>query len=400
MKTLLSILVLSLFISTSFGQSITSSGTQVSFQLNTITTAVPFLRIAPDPRSAGMGDIGLTTSPDAYALHWNTSKLAFSKRKMEIGFNYSPWMRSLVKGIHHYHLSGYGKIGNRHAIGGSVTYFDLGNIVFTDDQGNLIREFSPNEFEFLGGYAFQLGKRHALGVNVKYIYSNLTGGINAGTIATKAGQSVAGDLSYTYLNENINWWGRVFEWSVGANISNMGNKMAYTVEANRDFIPTNLGIGSALKMNFNSCQSLTASVDFNKYLVPTLPVRNGTGQIVSGMDNNVGVLVGAIQSFYDAPGIVVSTPSGGVAIEKGSRFKEELNEITIGGGLEYNIENHGAIRAGYFYEHRAKGDRKYLTCGITGRWRWLELHVSYLAAVRKSSPMVNTVRASLQFKLG
>ncbi|MGB1103279.1 MAG: type IX secretion system outer membrane channel protein PorV [Crocinitomicaceae bacterium] len=389
-----------LMVSTGFSQSISKDETEFEIQLNTITTAVPFLIIAPDSRASGLGDAGAATSPDANSFHWNTSKLAFSKEKAEFGVSYSPWLRQLVDDIHLSYLSGYTKVGRNHTFGGSMRYFSLGNITFTDEQGNLIREFSPNEFELLGGYAFKLSDRSAIGFNGKFVFSNLTGGINAGTIDTKPGVAGAVDLSYSYFNDDIEVGGRDATLSFGTTISNIGNKMAYTVDADRDFLPTNLRLGSALKVDFDEYNSVTTTFDFNKLLVPTLPARDGEGEIISGKENNVGVTLGMIQSFYDAPGNVVSDENDNFLVENGSRFREELNEITVGGGLEYWYGDVLAVRGGYFYEHRAKGDRKYFTFGAGIYYSVFGIDVSYLAAIRRTNPLANTVRFSLKFKFG
>lgn len=389
-----------LMVSTGFSQSISKDETEFTIQLNTITTAVPFLVIAPDSRASGMGDAGAATSPDANSFHWNTSKLAFSEEKAEFGVSYSPWLKQLVDDIHLSYLSGYTKVGRNHTFGGSMRYFSLGNITFTDEQGNLIREFSPNEFELLGGYAFKLSDRSAIGFNGKFVFSNLTGGVNAGTIDTKPGIAGAVDLSYSYFNDDIEVGGRDATLSFGSTISNIGNKMAYTVDADRDFLPTNLRLGSALKVDFDDYNSLTTTVDFNKLLVPTLPARDGDGEIISGRENNVGVTLGMIQSFYDAPGNVVSDENDNFLVENGSRFREELNEITVGGGLEYWYGDVLAVRGGYFYEHRAKGDRKYVTFGAGIYYSVFGIDVSYLAAMRRTNPLANTVRFSLKFKFG
>ena len=399
MKKSLAYIASLLIASSGFSQSISKGDEEFTVQLNTITTAVPFLVIAPDSRASAMGDAGVATSPDANSLHWNTSKLAFSKEKAEFGVSYSPWLKHLVDDIHLSYLGGYTKIGGNHTVGGSLRYFSLGNITFTDEQGNLIREFSPNEFELLGGYAFQLSDRSAIGFNGKFVYSNLTGGISAGTVGTKAGIAGAVDLSYSYFNEDIDLGGRDATLSFGTSISNIGNKMAYTVEADRDFLPTNLRLGTALKVDFDDYNSLTTTVDFNKLLVPTIPVRDGDGKILSGKENNVGVTLGMIQSFYDAPGNVISD-STQTLFEPGSKLKEELNEINIGGGLEYWYGDVLAIRGGYFYEHRAKGDRKYFTFGAGIYYSVFGIDVSYLAALRRTNPLANTVRFSLKFKFG
>lgn len=383
-----------------YGQSIFQGDKEFTVQLNTITTAVPFLIIAPDSRASGMGDAGVATSPDANSFHWNTSKLAFSKEKAEFGVSYSPWLKQLVDDIHLSYLSGYTKLKNGHAVGGSMRYFSLGNISFTDEQGNLIRDFNPNEFELLGGYSFKLSDRNAIGFNGKFVYSNLTGGVAAGNVATKAGIAGAVDLSYSYFNEDIRVFDNDATLSFGASISNIGNKMAYTVGADRDFLPTNLRLGTALNMKFDEFNSLTTTVDFNKLLVPTLPRRDGNGELLSGIDNNVGVTLGMLQSFYDAPGNIIFQEDSTVLVQKGSRFTEELKEINIGGGLEYWYSDILAIRGGFFYENRAKGARQYFTFGAGLYYSVFGIDVSYLAALSRVNPLANTVRFSLKFKFG
>jgi hypothetical protein len=384
-----------------YGQSVDKEGTEFPIQLNTITTAVPFLIIAPDSRASGMGDAGVATSPDANSFHWNTSKLAFSKEKAEFGISYSPWLRQLVDDIHLSYLSWYTKLKNGHAIGGSMRYFSLGKITFTDEQGNLIRggDFGPNEFELLGGYSFKLSERNAIGFNGKFIYSNLTGGLSAGNVSTKPGIAGAVDISYSYFNEDLRVFDNDATLSFGASISNIGNKVAYTTGADRDFLPTNLRLGTALNVKFDEFNSLTTTVDFNKLLVPTLPRINGDGEVISGIDNNVGVTLGMLQSFYDAPGNTV-VKDGEVVVQKGSRFTEELKEINIGGGIEYWYSDILAIRSGFFYENRTKGARQYFTFGAGLYYSVFGIDVSYLAALSRVNPLANTVRFSLKFKFG
>jgi hypothetical protein len=400
MKKSIAYIASALVASSSFGQSVSNDSTEFIVQLNTITTAVPFLMIAPDSRASGMGDAGAATSPDANSFHWNTAKLAFSKEKAEFGVSYSPWLKQLVDDIHLSYLSGYTKLKNGHAVGGSLRYFSLGNISFTDEQGNLIRDFNPNEFELLGGYSFKLSDRNAIGFNGKFVYSNLTGGVAAGNVSTKAGIAGAVDLSYSYFNEDIRFFDNDATLSFGASISNIGNKMSYTAGADRDFLPTNLRLGTALKVKFDEFNSLSTTVDFNKLLVPTLPRRDETGEIISGIDNNVGVTLGMLQSFYDAPGNTVTGEGGTVIVQKGSRFTEELKEINIGGGLEYWYSNILAVRGGFFYENRAKGARQYFTFGAGLYYSVFGIDVSYLAALSRVNPLANTVRFSLKFKFG
>lgn len=372
-------------------------------QLNTITTAMPFLIITPDSRAGGLGDAGAATSPDVNSLYWNTAKLAFSKHKTELGVSYSPWLRQLVDDIHLSYLSGYHKLSKRHVVGGSLRYFSLGNITFTNNVGQVTREFNPNEFEFLGGYAFKLSDYFSLGMNAKFAYSNLTGGINVGSVASKAAMAGGVDLSAQFYNDELSIGEYDATWSAGLTINNLGNKVSYTNTATKDFLPANLRLGTAYKIAFDDYNSLTATVDFNKLLVPTQPFRdpNNLESIISGKDNDVGVITGVLQSFYDAPGVVVDvTGNGDYEVTKGSRFKEELREINIGGGIEYWYGSLLAVRAGFFHEHTSKGNRKFLTFGAGLYYSKFGIDISYLASVTQNNPLANTVRFSLSFKFG
>lgn len=399
-QTLVGILIL-LFIgqsSTTFAQ---SSDEQV-YVLRTITTAVPFLIISPDSRSGGMGDAGAATSADANSFHWNTSKLIFSEQDAEVSLSYSPWLKQIVEDIQLSYLAGYKKIGSRHAVGGSLRYFSLGNITFTDATGNILKTFNPNEFEVLGGYAFKLSDLMSVGINGKFIFSNLTGQLASGTQVSNPGLAGAADLSWSFVKPDIYLGGYKSQFSLGTVISNIGNKISYTDNAGRDFIPTNLRLGTALKVNFDEYNSLTGAIDFNKLLIPTLPFRNPADEsiIVSGRDNNVGIVLGAIQSFYDAPGVVEEDENGEYQVKKNSRFAEELREINIGGGLEYSYSDILAFRAGYFHESAQKGNRKYITFGAGLKAYSFGLDLSYLVTVTQNNPLANTIRFSLSFKFG
>lgn len=402
MNKVLLILGISLFATSGFSQNLGGNETDNGkhLQLNTITTAVPFLIITPDSRSGALGDVGAALSPDANSFHWNTSKLVFSKDKAEFSASYSPWLRQLVDDIHLSYISGYTKIGKNHAIGGSMRYFSLGNITFTNNTGGLIREFNPNEFEILGGYAFKLSDRSAVGLNGKFVYSNLTGGTNVGNVGSKAGIAGAVDLSYSWFNDEVSLGKKDATWSMAATLSNIGNKVAYTVDAERDFLPTNLRLGTAFKLELDKYNSLTAAFDVNKLLVPTRPVYDGTGEIISGKDPEVGVVTGMLQSFYDAPGDVSIDQAGVATVKKNSRFGEEMREINWGLGMEYWYSTILAVRAGYFNEHYSKGNRRYLTFGAGIYFGVFGLDVSYLASVTVNNPLANTVRFSLKFKFG
>jgi hypothetical protein len=366
-------------------------------QLNTITTAVPFLQITPDSRSGALGDAGVALSPDANATFWNAAKLAFVEEDVELSLSYSPWLRALVNDMSLAYLSGYKKLSKNQAMGASLRYFTLGNITFTDEVGTQIREFKPNEFTLDVSFGQKFSESFSGGIAIRYIYSNLTGGTNVSGADTKPGMGVATDVSVFYTKGRMSVGGKDARLNIGANVNNIGNKMRYTNSDKRDFIPTNLKLGTAFTVNLDKYNQITALVDFNKLLVPTPPRFNTAGDsILAGKDPNVGVATGIVQSFYDAPGDVSNE---GTIIE-GTVLKEELREINIGGGLEYWYDQQFAFRTGYFYEHYTKGNRQFITLGAGLKYQVLTIDLSYLISTTQQNPLANTLRFSLRFALG
>lgn len=406
------LLIFTFFVSSfSFAQGGGQGVTQNDIQLNTITTALPFLGINPDSRSGAMGDAGTALSPNSSSTMWNTAMLNFAESKSEIGVSYTPWLRQLTNDMHLSYLSGYARVGDRHVVGGALRYFSLGEITFTDNAGGYIREFKPNEFELTLSYAFKLAERHSIGVNGKFAYSNLTGGLVTAGTETKAAIAGIADISYAHRNDDINWFGVNGVYSLGVVIANVGNKVAYSANARRDFLPTSLRIGNAYTAKIDKYNSLTVSVDVSKLLVPTPPVYadvNGETTLISGKNNDVGVIAGMIQSFYDAPGRVIKDDNGDpidngdgtFQVKKGSKFGEEMREIMIGSGLEYWYNDIFAVRGGYFYENISKGGRQFFTMGIGFKYNIFSFDFSYLAAMKRNNPLANTMRFTLRFSLG
>jgi hypothetical protein len=378
-------------------------------QLNTITTALPFMSITPDSRAGGMGDAGTALSPSSLSTYWNTSNLIFAKEKNEIGISYVPWLRQLTNDIHLSYLSGYHKISDRHVVGGALRYFSLGEITFTDANANYIRNDKPSEFELTGSYAFRLSEKMAIGVNGKFANSNLTGGLIIAGVDSKAARVGAADLSFTYFNEEARFGKTKGTYTFAATINNIGNKVAYSSTATRDFIPTNLKIGNALKFDFDDFNSVTWSTDISKLLVPSPPRYNNDGEVVAGKSNDVGVIPGIIQSFSDAPGAAVTDDKGNILlnedgteqIKKNSRLSEELNELMLGTGFEYWYNNIIAVRAGVFYEAKTKGNRQFFNAGVGLKYNAFMIDISYLGSLNgRNSPLANTLRFTMRMTFG
>lgn len=379
----------------------------LEIQLNTITTAVPFLLINPDSRAGGMGEIGAATSPDMYSIYWNTSKLAFAKEKMGFSTSYSPWLRAIAQDMHLSFLTGYYKINDRQAVTASLRYFSLGQITFTDQQANKIRDFVPSEFETMVGYALKLSDKMALGMNGKFVFSNLTGGTLVAGANTRPATAGAADISFSYFDDDMRLFGNKALLGFGVVISNIGNKVSYSdASGPRDFLPANLRMGTALSLDLDDYNRFTFGVDVNKLLVPTPPLppnsTNNPTPFLVGRDNNVPVIAGIFQSFYDAPGRILYDANnepviedGEVQIKRGSRFGEELREINFGIGAEYIYNKTIALRAGYFHEHYSKGNRRYLTFGIGLKYSKLSIDLSYIASLAQQNPLANTLRFSL-----
>jgi hypothetical protein len=369
-------------------------------QLNTITTAVPFLMIGPDSRSGALGDAGVALSPDANSLHWNPAKMAFSQNDVEFSLSYAPWLRALVDDMNLAYLSGVKRLNNRQAWGAALRYFSLGNITFTDETGTTIRDFQPAEFSLDFGYSQKLSDRFSGGIAGRFINSNLTGGTTVLGSNSKPGRSVAVDISAFYSNPKTKFAGKEAAFNWGINISNIGAKMSYSESADRDFIPTNLKLGSALTIKVDEYNSVTFTADANKLLVPTTPIYDQESgvNIVSGYDPNVGVASGMIQSFYDAPGVVNFNQDGTYEIEEGSVFREELREWNVGGGIEYLYNDVFAFRTGFFNEHYSKGARQFITLGAGIKYTVFTVDLSYLISTRQQNPLANTLRFTLRLQ--
>ncbi len=356
--------------------------------INAITTAVPFITISPDARSGGMGDVGVSTSPDVSSMYWNPAKYAFIEKDMGFAISYSPWLRELVDDIGLAYLVGYKRLDDRSAIAASLRYFSLGQIQFTDNQGVSKGTYQPNEWAFDATYSRKFTPKLSGAVAARFIYSNLTQGQFVQGAETHAGVSVAADVSVYYRNEYNFSNGRKGQLGLGMNICNIGSKINYSNGTEKAFIPTTLKFGPTFSLDLDKFNSLSFTLEFNKLLVPTPPIyypdstdASGNPVIEKGKDPDVSVLQGMIQSFYDAP----------------DGFSEELKEFAYSLGVEYWYNKQFAVRGGYFHESEIKGAREYFTLGASLRYNVFGLDVAYLIPTSQRSPLENTLRFTLIF---
>ncbi len=365
-----------------FASALTAT-TYAQNRINVVTTAVPFLRVAPDARSSGMGDIGLATSPDASAGFWNIGKVAFNESKGGLVATYSPWLKDIVNDVFLASLSGYYKIDENSALNLGFRYFNLGDIQFTDDNSNSIGNGRPREFGLDVGYSRRLSSKLGLGISLRYINSDLAAGVGSGGYTYKVGSAVAGDIGVFYDNKNEAGNGFAF----GAQVSNLGTKIAYTDNADaKDYIPANLGIGATYTKNFDDKNKIVFGIDANKLLVPTPPENLSDPAALN--DYRSKAVVGSwFSSFGDAPG----------------GFGEEMREFQLSAGAEYWYNNQFALRAGYFYEDKSKGNRRYFTAGLGLKYNIFGINFSYLAPTGSGVtriPLSNTIRLSVAFDFG
>ena len=350
--------------------------------INVVTSAVPFLRISPDARSGGMGDLGVATIPDANAQFYNVAKYPFAKNNSGIGLTYTPWLKDLgLNDVFLASVSGYKKLDETQAISGSLRYFNLGNIEFTDNYGNSLGTGRPRELGLDFGYSRKLSDQLSLGIALRYINSALANA-QIGGVSYKPGNAVSGDLGLYYVANAEDGTGL----SAGLSLSNLGSKISYTGDATqRDFIPANMTLGAMYTILSNEVNKLSFGMDIHKLMVPTPPLLGDSAGMVNYRSK--GVVGSWFSSFGDAPG----------------GFSEELKEYAVSLGGEFVYNEQFAFRAGYFYENKNKGNRQYFSMGAGFRYNNLDINLSYLipsgTGVNRN-PLSNTIRFSLLFNLG
>ncbi|WP_412986369.1 type IX secretion system outer membrane channel protein PorV [Pontimicrobium sp. IMCC45349] len=375
-----------------------------------ITTGVPFLLIASDARAAGMGDIGVATSVDAYSQQWNPAKYAFSETKSGIGVSYTPYLSKLVNDIFLGNVTYFNRINERSAFAASFKYFSLGEIEIVQDEFSTPLLESPNELTIDASYSLRLADQFSMAVALRYLRSDLR--IQAVDQNASAAGSFGVDIAGFYQSEEEAYNDFNGRWRAGFAIQNLGPKIKYDDAGRENFLPTNLRLGGGFDFIFDDYNRVNVTAEVTKLLVPTPPILgverefndlNGNGTfdpsdenpetiisetddvIIEGQSTDVSFISGVFQSFGDAPG----------------GFSEELKEFTWALGAEYLYQDSFAFRAGYFNESEEKGARKFFALGAGFKYTTINIDLSYLFSASKvQSPLENTLRFSLTFNFG
>ncbi|MFV8352386.1 type IX secretion system outer membrane channel protein PorV [Flavobacterium sp. XS2P14] len=370
-----------------------------------INPGVPFLLVAADARAAGMADIGIATSADAFSQQWNPAKYAFATDAKGFSVSYTPYLTDLVNDISLGQVTYYQKLNERSAFAGSLRYFGLGEIELRDNATDEARIVSPNEFAIDGSYSLKLSEKFSMAIAARFINSNLK--VASDSNDASSASTFAVDVAGFYQSEEIAYNEFNGRWRAGFNIQNLGPKISYdNDDFNNNFIPANLKIGTGFDFILDDFNKVALNVEFNKLLVPTpqIPVPqpatdlNGDGDTLdpgepandgTAKANNdyrgIGWTSGVFKSFGDAP----------------DGFSEELKEVTYAVGAEYLYQDSFAMRLGYFHESPVKGARQFFSLGAGFKYNVVKVDVSYLFSASKvKNPLENTLRFSLTFNFG
>ncbi len=375
-------------------------------QSSVITTGLPFMLVAPDARSASMGDMGVATSVDGFSQQYNPAKYAFSEAKSGLSVSFTPYLTRLVNDISLSYATYFNRINEYSSFSASVKYFSLGEIVLTQDANDPGVAVKPNEYAIDVAYALRLGEQYSMAIALRYMRSALR--IDTVDPNANPGSTFGADITGFYQSEEEAYNDFNGRWRLGFAIQNLGPKFKYDDGGEEVFQPTNLRLGAGFDFIFDEYNKLGLTAEVSKYLVPTPPKfgfvdTNGDGEqtiddpstpdidegeptiITEGQDNNVSFINGVFQSFGDAP----------------DGFSEELREFVWSVGAEYTYQDSFAFRAGYFNEADDKGARKFFALGAGFKYTTINIDLSYLfSASQVQSPLENTLRFSLTFNFG
>jgi hypothetical protein len=343
---------------------------------------VTSLAIAPDARGGSMGDIGAATEADVFSQYWNPAKYPFNVARAGVGISYTPWLRKLVSDINLANITGFYRIGDYSAVSASLRYFSLGEVYLSDMEDMTIK---PYELAVDVGYSRMLSELFSMGVNLRFIFSDIKYDYTA---ESSAGKAFAADIAM-YRQGYFMLGNRECCLGWGINISNIGTKISFGGSDDSEFIPTNLRLGLNFTVPFNEYNKFSIAFDANKLLIPTYPKQEEGEAENDYLDRvqrdyyDVSPIAGIFKSFGDAPG----------------GFKEEMQEIRWSVGCEYTYNDRFMVRAGYHHESENKGNRKYFTVGAGFHMSVFTIDAAYCFSTAQTNPLDQTMRFSLGFDL-
>ncbi|MDF9829954.1 type IX secretion system outer membrane channel protein PorV [Parabacteroides sp. PF5-6] len=354
-----------------------------------INTAIPSLSIAPDARGGSMGDNGVATTPDINSQYWNPAKYAFQYGKAGVSLSYTPWLRKLVNDVALAYVAGYYKLGDSdmQAISASIRYFSLGEVTqSTPETGGISYLLNPYEMAMDVSYSRKLSESYSMAVSLRYIRSDMNA---QNTSDLTADNAFAADVS-GYLEKYVILGNSESLWTLGFNVSNIGNKVSYDGGTTNQFIPTKLQFGTGLLYPLDDYNSIGFYLGLSKYLVPSKPILQGTSSEAQQeyedalVDyNDMSSIKGIFKSFTDSPG----------------GFSGEMKEVMVSLGAEYSYNDQFFLRGGYYYENENMGNRQYFSFGAGFKMSVFQLDAAYLVSTVPSNPLDQTLRFSLSFDM-
>lgn len=330
-----------------------------------VSTAVPFLNIAPDACGGGMAETGVAGRPDVYSMYYNASRYAFVKKRGGVAFSYLPWMRNLIKGQNLFSLNGYYRLGEKQTIAAGIRYLKGDDFAGTGATGESAGSFSPSDYVLEAAYSRKFGRCFSAALTFKYIRTGLGELEMPEADGCDPSGAVAFDISCFYQKETDGICPSA--WRVGVNISNIGSKIAYMTVGKEAYLPANLRLGGAYEMRVNYWHRVSVSLDINKLMVRTYDPDKKDESVLKNIAGSFG----------------------------NEKF---LKSIVWQLGAEYEWRELLAVRAGYFHESEMYGYRQYLTLGGGVARKGFMLDASYLFPTgEKDAPYKNTFRLSLGY---
>jgi hypothetical protein len=326
--------------------------------------AVPFLLTLPSPQITGMGETGTGAANNISAIYLNPGGLAFQKKAC-IELDYSKWLPAsyLVMGKENpycLNLSGSKHFENWGTFSAAFLFINLGQRIdeYIDWNGKKIKEeWNPYQYCFLIGYSKDFGEKLGIGINLKYLRSDLSSYDEPDLLA----ESWAFDLGILYklekfilpiINTDLS-----NKFSFGLNLTNLGPAISYRESSGEDPLPTNLRFGIGIKVINNDINNLLCAIDFSRILVRR--------HLAAYREPD---------KFYKA--IFTAWEDGG------------LKKVVCSFGMEYKYNNPDfrildnqialAIRTGYLWEDEIYGYRKYYTFGAGLSYSIVSIDFSFL----------------------